>query len=43
MQLLSFFEASTPCKDECNFESSHERLSRCFPFRAYYTRSPLGR
>ena len=36
MQLLSFFEASTPCKDECNFEGGR-------PFRGYYTRSPLGR
>ena len=33
VQLLSFFEASTLCKDECNFE---------WP-TLFYTRSPVGR
>ena len=43
MQLLSFFEASTLCKDECSFEGEQYWPSRCFPFRGYYTRSPHGR
>ena len=28
VQLLSFFEASTPCKDECNFEGGCFSLQR---------------
>ena len=52
MQLLSFFEASTLCKYECNFEGSAvaqggsplwPKLFSLQRLRPYYTTSPLGR